>query len=645
MVQFSLRSLNDENMKSQGRTDGTASAPGVTASDHSASAPLASPDMAARVAAFDWSASPLGPRAGWPQSLMTATEIILASPVPMVLLWGPDGVMIYNDAYALFAGGRHPWLLGQKVLEGWSEVADWNRHVLKVGLSGGTLTYKDQPLVLHRHGMPENVWLNLDYSPVPDETGKPAGVLAVVVETTVRVRAERALSESDLRFRNLADHAPVMVWLTGADGGCVFVSRSWCELTGQPPENGLGFGWFDVIHPEDQDRVRELFLAAQTRREPFHCEYRLRRHDGSYRWALDTATPRQGSDGSHLGFIGSVIDITERKESEQRQNLLMREVDHRAKNVLAVVQAVLRLSRAETAEAFREVVEGRIASLARAHSLLASSRWTGVELRQLLREELAPYIGGRDDRLRLRGPDIFMPAEMAQSIALVLHELSTNAAKHGALSEPTGTIDIDWTSTPELALRLEWRETTSRQVRPPARLGFGSDLIRSSIRRQLGGEISKEWAPTGMICRLSVPAWPSMQAVVASPPEKDSLLNVLLVEDDALIAMDMEGRLDGFGCRLVGTAASISGARELTARLKPDLALLDANLNGESSVPLAADLIAEGTEVAFCTGYEDIHDLPEALAFVPKLTKPVTDEDLRRVLQQAARAKGRAAPA
>lgn len=602
--------------------------------------------MAARIAVFDWSTTSLGSRSAWPQSLATTVSIIIGSPVPMVLLWGPDGVMIYNDAYATFAGGRHPWLLGQKVLEGWPEVADWNRHVLDVGLSGGTLTYKDQPLVLHRHGLPEDVWLNLDYSPVPDETGKPAGVLAVVVETTVRVRAERALSESDLRFRNLADHAPVMVWLTGSDGGCVFVSRSWCELTGQPPENGLGFGWFDVIHPDDQDRVRDLFHVAQTRREPFNCEYRLRRHDGSYRWALDTATPRQGSDGSHLGFIGSVIDITDRKESEQRQNLLMREIDHRAKNVLAVVQAVLRLSRAETAQGFRQVVEGRIASLARAHSLLASSRWTGVELRQLLQEELAPYVGGRDERLRLRGPDVLMPAEMAQSIALVLHELSTNAAKHGALSEPTGTIDIDWTSTPELALRLEWREATSHKVRPPAKLGFGSDLIRNSIRRQLGGEISKEWAPTGMICRLSVPAQlnaPSMAAPAAAVA--GSQLSVLLVEDDALIAMDMEGRLAGFECRLVGTAASIAAARELMAKLKPDFALLDANLNGESSVPLAADLIAEGIEVAFCTGYEDIHDLPEALALVPKLTKPVADDDLRRVLRRAAEARGRNAPA
>ena len=131
-------------------------------------------ELGALMRAHDWSATPLGPRADWPQSLRTATEIVLGSPVPMVLLWGRDGVMIYNDAYALFAGGRHPWLLGQKVLEGWSEVADWNRHVLEVGLAGGTLTYKDQPLVLHRHGVPEDVWLNLDYSPVPDESGKPA---------------------------------------------------------------------------------------------------------------------------------------------------------------------------------------------------------------------------------------------------------------------------------------------------------------------------------------------------------------------------------------------------------------------------------------------------------------------------------------
>ena len=150
---------------------------------------------------YNWAATGLGPISAWPQSLKTTTNLLLLSPVPIVLLWGEDGVMIYNDAYSVFAGGRHPKLLGSKVREGWAEIADFNDTVMKVGLSGRTLAYKDQELTLVRRGRPEPVWMNLDYSPVLDESGRPAGVIAIVVETTERVLADRRLRESEERFR------------------------------------------------------------------------------------------------------------------------------------------------------------------------------------------------------------------------------------------------------------------------------------------------------------------------------------------------------------------------------------------------------------------------------------------------------------
>ena len=164
------------------------------------------------IRAFDWTRTPLGPISGWPQSLRTAVDIVLRSPVPLVMLWGRDGIMIYNDAYSVFAGGRHPQLLGSKVLEGWPEVADLNRRVMDVGLRGETLSFRDEHLVLHRSGRPEDVWVDLDYSPLLDESGKPAGVLAVVVETTERVRAEKALRESEAQFRTFASVMPNHVW-------------------------------------------------------------------------------------------------------------------------------------------------------------------------------------------------------------------------------------------------------------------------------------------------------------------------------------------------------------------------------------------------------------------------------------------------
>src|SRR6185312_3630192 len=162
-------------------------------------------EMARRVRDFDWRATPLGPLAEWRPSLRTAVGMMLLSPVPIVMLWGEDGIMIYNDAYSVFAGGRHPKLLGSKVREGWPEVADFNDNVMRVGLAGGTLSYKDQELTLHRYGRPEQVWMNLDYSPVLDEAGQPAGVIAVVVETTERVLAEQRLKASQALAQLYAD--------------------------------------------------------------------------------------------------------------------------------------------------------------------------------------------------------------------------------------------------------------------------------------------------------------------------------------------------------------------------------------------------------------------------------------------------------
>jgi PAS domain-containing protein len=167
--------------------------------------------MASLIRMFDWSATPLGAIADWPQSLKTITAFLLRSPTPVVLLWGPEGIMIYNDGYSAFAAGRHPQLLGSKVREGWPEVADFNDNVMKVGLAGETLAYKDQELTLHRNGRAEQVWMNLDYSPVLDEGGNPAGVIAIVAETTERVLADRRIAAEQERQRQMLTQMPGFV--------------------------------------------------------------------------------------------------------------------------------------------------------------------------------------------------------------------------------------------------------------------------------------------------------------------------------------------------------------------------------------------------------------------------------------------------
>ena len=201
-----------------------------------------SSELAGLIRAFDWSKTPLGPISGWPQSLKTATSMVVASPTAIVMLWGPEGVMIYNDAYSRFAGDRHPQLLGSNVREGWSEVDDFNDNVMKVGLAGGTLVYEDQELTLHRKGQPEQVWMNLDYSPVYDESGQPAGVIAIVVETTQRVQADRRAAAERERQRQMLQQMPGFVALmTGPDFVYEYVNDAYVRISGRSDFVGRPF--------------------------------------------------------------------------------------------------------------------------------------------------------------------------------------------------------------------------------------------------------------------------------------------------------------------------------------------------------------------------------------------------------------------
>ena len=181
--------------------------------------------MSELIRTFNWSKTCLGPITDWQQSLRSSVNIILHSPVPMVMLWGTDGIMIYNDAYSVFAGARHPSLLGSKVEAGWPEVADFNRNVLRVGLEGKTLSYKDQELILYRNNRAEQVWMDLNYSPVFDDKNNASGILAVVVETTQRVVAEKKQKQTEEflkvereQFQMMADNIPNLAWIADAKG-------------------------------------------------------------------------------------------------------------------------------------------------------------------------------------------------------------------------------------------------------------------------------------------------------------------------------------------------------------------------------------------------------------------------------------------
>jgi PAS domain S-box-containing protein len=276
-------------------------------------------EMARRLREHDWSDSPLGAPETWPQSLSLVVSLMLSSKFPMFVAWGPELGFLYNDPYAEILGAKHPNAIGRRFQEIWFEIWPNILPLIDAAMSGEAIYRQDLPLLMQRKGYEEQTWFTFSYSPVRDESGRVAGMFCACTETTGRVLAERAVSESEARFRNMADHAPVMMWVTDPSGYCTYLNRAWYDFTGQSHDKAEGYGWLEATHPDDKDEAERVFLEANATRSPFRIEYRLRRSDGTYRWAIDAAAPRFGDDGEYLGYVGSVIDIEARREIEERQ--------------------------------------------------------------------------------------------------------------------------------------------------------------------------------------------------------------------------------------------------------------------------------------------------------------------------------------
>jgi PAS domain S-box-containing protein len=273
--------------------------------------------------------------------------------------------------------------------------------------------------------------------------------------------------------------------------------------------------WASRIHPGDRRRVLDAWDRLVTGRQAvYHVEYRFLRADGAWRWLDSTgAVVRTDPEtGRPLRLAGTLQDITDRHAAEERRELLTQEVNHRARNALAIVQAILRLTHAANPAEFIRLVEGRIAALARAQSLLAAERWSGVPLATLIVEELAPFgtidVAGNDEggRFRLSGPDFRIRSEAVQPLGMVVHELATNAVKHGALTVPEGHVAVSW-AVDEAAglLRIRWTETDGPPPGFPAHRGVGSRVIETTVTGQLGGAVDRRWPEEGLTCDIALP--------------------------------------------------------------------------------------------------------------------------------------------
>jgi two-component sensor histidine kinase/CheY-like chemotaxis protein len=269
-----------------------------------------------------------------------------------------------------------------------------------------------------------------------------------------------------------------------------------------------------LLHPDDVDELRTAMAQLAKGARSYEAEFRINRPDGETRWCVGTAAATVDKDGHVVRLSGVTVDITERKRAEQRQNLLTQEVDHRAKNALALAQSIVRLTRGADVRAYIAAVEGRINALARVHTILSLSSWQGAGIRKLVDEELAPY--SIADQIALCGSEVQLQPATAQTLALALHELVTNSAKYGALSTLAGHLSIKWETQGGLLL-LTWEETGGPPVQKPAARGFGTTSVIASIESQLGGKAKFDWHSEGLVCRLSVPLSPHFSRPQSDP--------------------------------------------------------------------------------------------------------------------------------
>lgn len=393
-----------------------------------------------------------------------------------------------------------------------------------------------------------------------------------------------------------------------------------------------------LIHPEDLTILDHAWGNLVTNDAPFQMEYRARRPNGEIRWCLSSAAAtRNGNDVVRVS--GITIDITERKATEERQTLLSREVDHRAKNALALVQSIVRLTRCGDPAEYTRTIEGRISALSRVHTVLSQSRWQGADLGGLLREELAPFRSGEDEKITVQGSELSLEPACAQTLALALHELTTNAAKYGALSNPTGRLSVQWTISAD-TLNLEWHEQSGMPIAKPEKTGFGTKIIVSSVEKQLSGRVAHDWRPDGMSCLISIPISRALQpngpeSIAGSQsngsrqthPEMSSASTIMIVEDESLVALSLQDFLNDLGYAVVGPFGRVTEALKELDRRPIDAAILDVNLGGEFVYPLADLLRKRNIPFVFATGYS-AESIDPRFEEISVLQKPIDRQTL-----------------
>lgn len=426
----------------------------------------------------------------------------------IALLRGPDHIYdLVNAAHRRLTPGRE--VLGRPAREAFPELGrDYFELLDEVYRSGRPRNHTGLriPLAAANAALRDR-YVDVTYQPITAEDGSVTGIFVEGHDVTERVAAEAAVNDREDRLKLAIDAGRMATWDFDPASGAVTLSAGALTMLGLPPGRpvstaGLQAGFL----PGEFERVTAALDEARRRQDPFfEVEYRhVRPDDGEIRWFLARGRIEFAPTDTPARSFGVLMDLTDRKAAEDRLHLLAREVDHRANNLLAAVQSVVNLTRAEDVPGFRTRIVGRIRALANAHRLLAASRWTGAALAQVVAEELEPY---REGDVRIEGPDARLAPPVAQALAIALHELATNAAKYGSLSTPNGRTRVTWSALDEKRrIHMTWQESGGAPPSPSPRAGFGMTLLQRAFAGQPGGSVELDWRPEGLFCRLSFPA-------------------------------------------------------------------------------------------------------------------------------------------
>jgi two-component sensor histidine kinase len=472
-------------------------------------------EMGALMRAFDWKQSLLGSPEGWPQTLRTSVRLLLNSGHPMFIWYGPDLIQFYNDAYRKTLGPeRHPSALGERGRDCWMEIWDIIGPQIAYVMQGKGSTWDEERLVpVTRNGAVENVWWTYGYVPIDGEDGEVTGVLVICNDVTSQRLARVALQNQTEHLRRLFDHAPgFMAVLRGSDHIFEMTNASYNKLIGgrailgKPVREAFpeveGQGFFELLD--------EVYT---TGREYVGWRMPLAMHGPSDKLIKQLVidfvyAPILDCDGMTSGIFVEGVDVTDHINSESRLRLINEELRHRVKNTLAVVSAIATQTfRGSNNNAALAIFQGRLGAFAKAHDALAVEHGTKASIQEVIDGALRPHRTG-EGRFSISGPPVILGSKQAVALAMAVHELGTNAIKYGALSTPSGRVDITWQQN-EIAhspiFQFRWQEKDGPLVAKPSRTGFGSRLMDRLMESDFGGKVELTYETSGVIFKVTAP--------------------------------------------------------------------------------------------------------------------------------------------